>query len=161
MQSQKTREGSCNMLLGFYKGLKNVMLWLTWLEKSTTRPFVMETKVSALQVKTGWLDTVEKAKVGVRVILQTFYPLSWSCSFVTRQTDDQKMKKGIRFEWLYNTVNCRCVKVLGVSQIIRENPEIINKTDSQSRNPAPDLKQLSKKKTVAWKWQKNALKFGK
>lgn len=41
------------MLLGFYKGLKNVMLWLTWLEKSTTRPFVMETKVSALQVKTG------------------------------------------------------------------------------------------------------------
>lgn len=45
--------------------------------------------------------------------------------------------------------NYCCVKVLGVSQIIRENPEIINKTDSQSRNIMHDLRQLGKKK---FKW---------
>ncbi len=36
------------------------------------------------------------------------------------------------------------VKVLGVSQIIWENPETINKNDSQGRNITPDLKWLSK-----------------
>lgn len=40
--------------------------------------------------------------------------------------------------------NYCCVKVLGVSQIIRENPEIINKTDSQRRNIMHDLRQLGK-----------------
>lgn len=36
------------------------------------------------------------------------------------------------------------MRVLGVLQIIRGNPEIINKTDSQNRNIILDLKQLNK-----------------
>lgn len=59
----------------------------------------------------------------------------------------KQMIKSIRFEWLYNAVKLRLCEGLGG---FPDNPGIINKTDSQSRNPAPDLKQLSKKKKRQW-----------
>lgn len=63
--------------------------------------------------------------------------------------------------FIMHTIQNYCgVKVLRVSQIIRENPEIINKTDSQKRNIMPDLKQLSRNNSSI-KVIKNALKFFK
>lgn len=55
--------------------------------------------------------------------------------------------------------NACFVKVFGVSQIIRENPEIINKTDSQSRNSMPELKQPRKNNSMKLKVIKMLWRF--
>lgn len=62
----------------------------------------------------------------------------------TKQMIKNKKVFGLNGSIMHTIQNDCCVKVLGVSQIIRENPEIINKTDSQNRNIMPDLKQPSK-----------------
>lgn len=62
MQADRTRGDRHNMLLRLFRGLKNVMLWLndSAFPIGWRSPPVMEPKVSALQVRTGWLVRVER-----------------------------------------------------------------------------------------------------
>lgn len=142
------------MFLHFSEGWEMccMALWLflpTWLEQSTTSPAVIETRASALRVRTGWPVRAERSTVGETVILQPHFftvPVAGAAALSHNKQTIEKWKKvfGLNGFIIHTIQNDCCVKVLGVSQIIRENPEIINKTDSQNRNIMPDLKQPSK-----------------
>ncbi len=121
--------------------------WLpSWLEQSTTSPAVMETEVGALQVRIGWLVLVGRVTVEETVILQQHNTavLVVRGSALSHTKQIIKSEKGLNGFIMHTFQNYCGVEVLGFSQIIWENPEIINKTDSQNRNIMPDLRQLSK-----------------
>lgn len=70
--------------------------------------------VSALQVRTGWLVRAEMS----------------TATLPTVPAAALSNTKGLNEFIMCSIQNYCSVKVLGVSQIIQENPEIINKTDS-------------------------------
>lgn len=119
--------------------------WLclpSWHEQSTISPVVMETKVSALQVRTGWLVRAERGTVGKNCYFTaTFVPTVAAFSH-TKQINNNE--KDTWFEWVHNVYDSNFLQRRGLGGF-PDNPgkSENNKQDTQNTNIMPDLKQLS------------------
>lgn len=105
-----------------------------WLEQSTASPAMMEPKVSALQVGTGWLVRVERGTHFHQLLSQPYHTPSRS----------SQIKKAFGLNGFIKHYNSKLPLCEGLGGFPDNPGKYGNKQDCQSKNIMPDLKQLRK-----------------